>query len=84
MPVYDCTVVTYTHPPNWLAFAVVTAWPVGCIHLAVAGHHLMSVGYGRLTFQPACVFRGLNKGLNCVCEAEEQQQQQGGAFLILR
>ena len=23
--------------------------------------------YGRLTFQPACVFRGLNKGLNCVC-----------------
>ena len=33
---------------------------------AVAGHHLMLVLYGRLTFQPACVFRGLNKGLNCV------------------
>ena len=29
------------------------------IHLAVAGHHLMLVLYGRLTFQPACVFRGL-------------------------
>ena len=27
----------------------------------------MLVLYGRLTFQPACVFRGLNKGLNCVC-----------------
>ena len=26
----------------------------------------MLVLYGRLTFQPACVFRGLNKGLNCV------------------
>ena len=37
------------------------------IHIAVAGHHLMLVLYGRLTFQPACVFRGLNKGLNCVC-----------------
>ena len=37
------------------------------LHLAVAGHHLMLVLYGRLTFQPACVFRGLNKGLNCVC-----------------
>ena len=37
-----------------------------CIHPAVAGHHLMLVLYGRFTFQPACVFRGLNKGLNCV------------------
>ena len=37
------------------------------VHLAVAGHHLMLVVYGRLTFQPACVVRGLNKGLNCVC-----------------
>ena len=37
-----------------------------CIHLAVAGHHLMLVLYGRLTFQPACVFRGLNKGLTCM------------------
>ena len=27
----------------------------------------MLVLYGRLTFQPACVFRGLNKGLSCVC-----------------
>ena len=26
----------------------------------------MLVLYGRLTFQPACVFRGLNKGINCV------------------
>ena len=26
----------------------------------------MLVLYGRLTFQPACVFRGLNKGLNCM------------------
>ena len=25
----------------------------------------MLVLYGRLAFQPACVFRGLNKGLNC-------------------
>ena len=36
-------------------------------HLAVASHHLMLVLYGRLTFQPACVFRGLNKGLKIVC-----------------
>ena len=40
-----------------LPFAVVTEWPVSCIHLAVVGHHLMLVVYGRLTFQPACVFR---------------------------
>ena len=26
----------------------------------------MLVLYGRLTFQPACVFRGLNKGLSCM------------------
>ena len=31
----------------------------------------MLVLYGRLTFQPACVFRGLNKGLNCVCTQVE-------------
>ena len=30
----------------------------------------MLVLYGRLTFQPVCVFHGLNKGLNCVCDAE--------------
>ena len=43
-----------------------------CHNLAVAGHHLMLVLYGRLTFQPACVFRGLNKGLNCVCASESR------------
>ena len=33
-----------------------------CIHLAVAGHHLMLELYGRLAFQPVCVFHGLNGG----------------------
>ena len=34
----------------------------------------MLVLYGRLTFQPACVFRGLNKGLNCVCVVPRRYQ----------
>ena len=49
----------------------------------------MLVLYGRLTFQPACVFRGLNKGLNCVCvrrarrTAKYQEALDGGHDVLV-
>ena len=40
----------------------------------------MLVLYGRLTFQPACVFRGLNKGLKlCVCANADTRSDRGTA-----
>ena len=44
----------------------------------------MLVLYGRLTFQPACVFRGLNKGLSCVCAMESLFDLQSWAESRLR
>ena len=46
---------------------MVTEWPVGVYPPRRRRSPPHARMYGRLTFQPACVSRGLNKGLSCVC-----------------
>ena len=40
--------------------------PIACLSTWSQRNNQHPVLYGRLAFQPACVFRGLNSRLNCV------------------